>query len=1447
MFDRAVDAFLPELFRRWQESGTRHRVTAVLFTRVKQEDHLATPSNDPLPGNVSRVLQRNVPGLVRDYYHVLVDDASSAHGDLILNKLKDQSQVFLRDVSTHAPFPENGGPTTAPKKSPFPEDGVKGTVIGQPMPASAGNLLEAINLSCSHFSENPSGCQLARTGLSMIVVTPGNGVFDVDFDLLYITGDRLATAEASVSLVCLSDMPLHIVPLCRYRLPHLSEPEAAWSCPPHENPPVLSQNSSGPGRSLAQIGAVSPSNPRSKDGFHPGHTHNAREPTHGQSGGVPHWLDASFWRAPGKSPGTGPNKARSHYPASGGPYFFPSVRMNEVQMTGGMETEMSHISVPMLSQCKLHCTSLDSFKYSTDAGTRMPFVDGIAENNVWRVPQSPNKGLASINANRTGLAETCAESGLNDSVQYMDEYDQLPFSFDETLGSSEAPSKGATQVNEAKERGASWAARDYQETGKPPMRRAASQTNQQMPLLTERVTGRAGANRDRASDLSQPRDPPVRQTAQQTQKARFGPHGFGPGAAKAAPITELSPEVAYPKANSVSGLGPVSPGALRQEEVGSNSMNKAAKSPEQAPGRPRTSDKDVPQWSTDRLPRSVTIRSMLSGRSVPNVFEAEESSSGEGRHKHAPSNLDEAALLLTQMQGMIPGFTHLNPCATESLRKLQTHMGKRHNDHSMPLFTTALKWKSLCFPACGPPRSGRPLLATQSQEHEIMDYTIRRRLGGNEADATLRVRDGVRKIVEFRMNMGFQAIPGPGLSQALHAEPTKAHNHVSEEIFGSRENEIVFIRGRTAHKINFGQQDGSLVEIRVQQQRIGAFDSSRIRDPMEYQAFIRTSSSTCYRSRRTVIDRSRHNFDWRQMDELLLDSTELSHNASRLGFRTARYVLVPNKGAFQAAKPLGMEKDNDEEIRLEAINKLTHVWQKNQHVPWSGGSTEGVAQVQQKFNKLDITYRTRHPSAVVAAELNDLFLTERWQIDREEAAADQFQRSTYDLSILARAMQGDQGIHFVDRWWHLTLYRNCFVGIHLTTWLLKSFPDLKSREEAVTLGNELMRRGLFVHVRGKHEFRDGNFFYHMARPYALPSADSKKRWFGRVSSPSTPAEEHINDSSPEPNTARPSTRGNQEVGGHEVPERTKPKQSIKLSKAMMYNVDHRRRSDRQELVLLHYDRISSADDCYHLRVDWVDARPKLIQDVLESWAILIERLGLNLVRLPVPEASALIKHMPFADSCVIKLARNPAETPEKRLPLGRMEDPSGPIQTSNWKHHEAILKKFGFALDFEAARDFPEDVSITYSWGHPDYRFTQYVSRDGGVLAQITDEGEFLLLVNPYFESRESTGLLAGSGRQHRGRGQDTKLRTARSNALEAEPLSQEGVPNAYSTGNAMEGEAGHATITHPLATIAELRAFCSDAHALQEFYDQAAVTQGIERLLSPAIPEGPQATDAFN
>lgn len=77
-------------------------------------------------------------------------------------------------------------------------------------------MLEAVNLALNPFDEHYIDRDLSRTGMSMVVITPGTGHFAVDKNMLRLTTERMVDHGIGLDMVCLTKMPLHSVPLFSY-------------------------------------------------------------------------------------------------------------------------------------------------------------------------------------------------------------------------------------------------------------------------------------------------------------------------------------------------------------------------------------------------------------------------------------------------------------------------------------------------------------------------------------------------------------------------------------------------------------------------------------------------------------------------------------------------------------------------------------------------------------------------------------------------------------------------------------------------------------------------------------------------------------------------------------------------------------------------------------------------------------------------------------------------------------------------------------------------------------------------------------------------------------------------------------------------------------------------------------------------------------------------------
>jgi hypothetical protein len=209
MFNKVVGGFLPDLFKRWLRINARHLVTIILFTRMEYAGGFLYDRAKETPRKND---SKSQAGSFRDYYRVVVSDMASGDWINILYQLKKEFRTFLREVSI---VPRTSDERNSEKKEP---DGPTSdaVVAGKPTSASQGNILEAINLAAAQFAKDYIDRDLVRTGISVIVVTPGTGVFEVDYNMLKLTTDTLMGSGIGIDLVCLSPMPLHSVPLFKY-------------------------------------------------------------------------------------------------------------------------------------------------------------------------------------------------------------------------------------------------------------------------------------------------------------------------------------------------------------------------------------------------------------------------------------------------------------------------------------------------------------------------------------------------------------------------------------------------------------------------------------------------------------------------------------------------------------------------------------------------------------------------------------------------------------------------------------------------------------------------------------------------------------------------------------------------------------------------------------------------------------------------------------------------------------------------------------------------------------------------------------------------------------------------------------------------------------------------------------------------------------------------------
>jgi hypothetical protein len=222
---------------------------------------------------------------------------------------------------------------------------------------------------------------------------------------------------------------------------------------------------------------------------------------------------------------------------------------------------------------------------------------------------------------------------------------------------------------------------------------------------------------------------------------------------------------------------------------------------------------------------------------------------------------------------------------------------------------------------------------------------------------------------------------------------------------------------------------------------------------------------------------------------------------------------------------------------------------------------------------------------------------------------------------------------------------------------------------------------------------------------------------------------------------------------------------FELSRWLRIDVDPHKKSYRPEFASLHFDSIYSPENAFHVRLEWIALTAKLVEELIQHWSRIAEKYGLTLIEAPVDEASAVTASNPFRAPLIIKLALDPPASPAyasvksgtvtpSEIPAIPLLVPTISFESASSGHTimpdilpltperelwmERILRHWGFVLDQEAAWKFPQHLNVTYSWGPPSFRYTQFIHKSGMAICQISNTG-FLWLTNRLYVSRANT------------------------------------------------------------------------------------------------------------
>ncbi|KAK3944920.1 vacuolar membrane-associated protein IML1, partial [Diplogelasinospora grovesii] len=1398
MFNKVVDGFLPALFKKWAALKVKHLVTIVLFARVEYDTGISAGlantaiHNDYYTGVQSSGDRRPY----KDFYRVVVSEMSSGEWTRILYQLKREFNYFRKDISTYHQQPENSLSIAEDSDQKASLSRIK----AEASRAIHGNFLEAINMTHSIFAHDYIDRDLTRTGISVVVISPSPGVFEVEYESLRRTTEALVGNGIGIDLICIPKLPLHSVPLFRYRNPHYDHPQnKSRLAVSHSSTPKQATPAFGSYSSIS--GSFSPSK---------GTELTLRGESVGSTGSrdewlyaLPQWLHVSYWTGTSDEALSYHGIALSVSDVSqirAGEDFPIRCRMYDLQMRSVMETNE-------IETKPLHMDPHFPQKAMQPSHGSKPQLDldgNICVTNL-RVPETLFDHVYGFHK---FLPDKNSKQGDKSLWRLLQDYDDSRARLPSSRRALLSPSRqGRAELEDAPRRqlpeDTGLLATSYSE-------RRASMSGQAMPpglghmhqrSTTDRLetppSSRGGAD---VSSLKSPTKPP-----KSMRHISLGNRGFGIAAPKAA-VAALSiesvnasktaltpsrnPQVSRAVATPISSTSrPMSSQRMASGTYVPSSYAQNQQLLPETPSRPIViRSQQPPADASTYFSRGSILSSTLRTDVVvgddrdlrySDAIRAEDAKKVYNS-KLLAGALPELPSTLSPTATLSPWLTLLNPSNPEANRLDVTTLYSRwQHVFPRPSDMRVMKWKSLCCPAAVPLTTEYfPTKAQFESEYQRQPYNVSQNADDELAEEPRSRDELLRELVSLRFSQGFQVVVGPAVAKAFGQKQLKIADVFSRDHTAEDGTSIFMSVGNTIHQLSC--VNGTEVEVNIFVRKpteapAQVFDSS-----MLYKPAIRTLLEEKYETNEFDLVSPKAERNWNYIDAFIAGhNDELTEH---LRFWRARFVLIP-MAARHPSFPKTQNGDNEEEIRIEGIRKLAQLWQKHRYIPpderrfhQSSGSRK-----KKDPNPLDIVYKTEDPSVVIAAELETLPLLEGlegpYRKGQLVTSRERFQKKNFNIAALAEAIQQpveNGGVRMQNRRWHLRLHYNCFIGSDMTSWLLDNFEDLEDREEAEALGNRLMvsdedrdkskdrdrekegakeggKReggGLFVHVERRHPFRDGQYFYQISSEYAKPHPPG---WFNTrrnlASVPSTPLTELPRDSprgggglsrptsiheeyshSPMSGATTPTAPvGSSSGGGGKKPK-------VVLSKVMKYDVDHRKRSYRQEVIDLHYDRLHNPDNCYHIRVDWVNVTAKLVEDAVENWAREASQYGLRLVEVPIAEACAIREINPFRRPFRITLAQQPPQA----QPVTYYDPTSFAPQTQPGRHfyQKAILKRFDFVLDTEAASNFPSNVDVTYSWGRPDFRYTQYIHRSGVVIAQITDEGDFLCLANRLYSNK---------------------------------------------------------------------------------------------------------------
>lgn len=159
LFQKMVNSFFPKIFKKWKDVDTHHTITIAFAISMDLSD---TSFKDLTPGESLKNSQ--------DYFRIVVDQVSIIHWVDIMETLREEFMEIRKDLLNKQ------------------TDKGYSVANGRFSPVIKSNFLELVNFATTILTDPFKQLDLRHTTTHVMIISPGSGLFDVDYSLLRLTG-----------------------------------------------------------------------------------------------------------------------------------------------------------------------------------------------------------------------------------------------------------------------------------------------------------------------------------------------------------------------------------------------------------------------------------------------------------------------------------------------------------------------------------------------------------------------------------------------------------------------------------------------------------------------------------------------------------------------------------------------------------------------------------------------------------------------------------------------------------------------------------------------------------------------------------------------------------------------------------------------------------------------------------------------------------------------------------------------------------------------------------------------------------------------------------------------------------------------------------------------------------------------------------------------------------